>query len=475
MPRISRYKKNPMNVAAGINQAQSRAVSITNLSNWYPEATPNGTGQAALYPFPGLSIWGGAVVAEPSYLDRGLYVFNSTLYFIKGSYLYSQDESGTATSIGTIYGSNICQFADNGTVMLIVTGGPVYQYDGTSLTVLTDITFNPTSIKYLNGKFIFNSDTGNFWHTNPGTVFVDGANFAAPESNPDPFVAPYVFNQVLYLFGTRTVEPWRDVGSGNPSFERESQAIIDGSGCSSVHGICNTSDFMYFIDRSGVVLRIRSYQADVVSNHAISNIIKGYDLTRYTANAVKFNGHWFVIFNFYNDDKTLVYSENTGEFFNLTSGNSEGAWQGSSYAFCYGLHHFADRTNTYLYKLDWDTYYNSNVITIREKVFDFVCGEKFGDPRGWYETSKFYFGIEPGVGLVDGQGSDPYIMVSVSIDGKTWGNEEFIKIGRLGDFSREIEWSHFVRFQQLAVRVRLSDPVRCVFFSAAVDVRQAGV
>ncbi len=475
MPRTTRFKRIPLNIATGINQAQSRAVSITRLANWYPESTPNGTGQAALYPFPGLSIYGGAVVSEATYIDRGAYVFNSTLYFIKGGYLYSQDSSGNATSIGAVYGFNICQFSDNGYVMVIATGGPVYQYDGTTLSILSGITFNPTAVKYLNGKFIFNSDTGNFWHTDPGTTVINGANFAAPESNPDPFVAPYVFNQMLYLFGTETVEPWRDIGSGNPSFERETQAIIDGSGCASVHGICNTSDFMYFIDRSGVIFRIRSFQADPVSNHAISNIIEHYDLTSYTANAVKFKGHWFVIFNFYADDKTLVFSENTGEFFYLTSGNDEGAWQGGSYAYAYGLHHFADRSNSYLYKLDFDTYFNSNIVVIREKVFDFVCGEKFGDPRGWYECSKIYFGIEPGVGLVDGQGSNPYLMVSRSVDGKTWSNEEFIEIGRLGEFSHEVEWSHFARFQQLAIKVRLSDPIRCVFFSAAIDVREAGV
>ena len=38
----------------------------------------------------------------------------------------------------------------------------------------------------------------------------------------------------------------------------------------------------------------------------ISNTIENYDLSRYTANSVKFKGHWFVIFNFYADDKTLV-------------------------------------------------------------------------------------------------------------------------------------------------------------------------
>jgi len=250
MPRTTRFKRIPLNIATGIKQAQSRAVSITRLSNWYPESTPNDTGQAALYPFPGLSIWGGATVSESSYYDRGAHVFNGVLYFIKGTRLYSQDASGNATEIGIIDGFDHCQMEDNGNVMLIVTGGQVYEYDGTNLTINSDITFNPTAICYLNGKFIFNSDTGNFWHTNPGTTFVDGANFAAPESNPDPFVAPYVFNQMLYLAGTKTFEPWRDVGSGNPSFERESQAIIDGSGCASVHGICNTTEFMYFIDRS---------------------------------------------------------------------------------------------------------------------------------------------------------------------------------------------------------------------------------
>ena len=73
----------------------------------------------------------------------------------------------------------------------------------------------------------------------------------------------------------------------------------------------------------------------------------------------------------------------------------------------------------------------------------------------------------------------PYIPVFkmdlVSEDYNLNYNEEFIEIGRLGDFSREIEWSHFARFQQLSIKVRLSDPIRCVFFSAAVDVREAGV
>ena len=475
MPRTTRFKRIPLNIATGINQAQSRAVSITRLANWYPESTPNGTGQAALYPFPGLSIWGGATVSEYNYYDRGAHVFNGVLYFIKGSRLYSQDANGNATEIGVIYGFEQCQMENNGSIMLITTGGPVYQYDGTALSILTDITFNPKSVKYLNGKFIFDSDTGNVWNTNPGTTYVDGANFSAPESNPDPFVSPYVFNQMLYLFGTKTVEPWRDVGSGNPPFERESQAIIDGSGCASVHGICNTTEFMYFIDPSGQVQRIRSFQSEVVSNPAISNTLVRYDLSQYKATSCRLKGHWFIIFNFYADNKTLVYSENTGEFFELTSGSDEGVWQGGSHAFCYGLHHFLDRSNSYVYKLDWDTFYNANIICIREKIFDFVCGEKFGDPRGWFECSKIYFGVEPGIGLVDGQGSVPLLEVSRSVDGKTWSNPEFLEIGRLGEFSREVEWSHFCRFQQLAIKVRTSDPIGCVFFSAAIDVREAGV
>jgi len=90
------------------------------------------------------------------------------------------------------------------------------------------------------------------------------------------------------------------------------------------------------------------------------------------------------------------------------------------------------------------------------------------------ELSRVILGVEAGCGLVSGQGEEPLIGVQVSIDGKTWNQEQFVELGRMGEFSKQVEVSMRVKFQQLALKVRLYDPVGFAFFSAAIDVREAG-
>jgi hypothetical protein len=88
--------------------------------------------------------------------------------------------------------------------------------------------------------------------------------------------------------------------------------------------------------------------------------------------------------------------------------------------------------------------------------------------------SKAVFGLEAGIGLVSGQGEVPVLGVQCSTDGKTWSQEQFVEIGRSGEFTRKVEWFNMLQFQQLAIRTRLYDPVGLAFFSAAIDVREAG-
>lgn len=474
MPKVSRFKRIPLNVAGGSDETRSRAVSIATLKNWYPEASPSGVSAAALMPFPALTVVSNATNADTFYADRGMYVFNGVWYAIKGTYLYKIGPDFAPTVIGVISGESMCDMEDNGEVLVITTGAAVYEYNGITLTHRTDITFGPSVVEYLNGKFIFDSSVGNMYNTNPGTTYVDPANAVAAESNPDDFVRPYVFNQTIYLIGTESIEPWRDVGAGNPPFERESQAIIDGIGCSSKFGVTHTPNFMYFIDRSGTCYRLVAYQVQPVSTPAITYQFQKYNLAKYRARTLEFDRQNFVIFDFFEDRKTWVYSETTDTWFELTSGREQGNWIGGSYVFCYGKHLFADSLAQWFYRLNFDSLLNNGTPIVRQKTFDFMSGEKLGNPRAVYELSRVVFGFETGVGLIEGQGDDPLIGVMRSVDGKTWSQEEFLRLGRSGEFSLQVEWCHMVQFQQIAIRVNLYDPVATTFFSAAMDVREAG-
>ena len=472
MARVSRFQRVPLNVAGGSNQTRSRSVSVAKLSNWYPEPTPAGTSNAALMPFPGITSIS-VLSGSANYNDRGMHVFNGVTYFIAGYYLYKLNTNLTTTQIGAVAGVDYCSFADNGGVMVICTGGPVYEYDGATLTINTAIAFSPTVVDYIGTFFVFNSDSDRFWVSNSFSTVVEGDNTAVSESSPDSFTAPKVFGQMLYLFGTDSIEPWA-LTTGSPPFERATQAIMERVGCSATHGITNTIEFIYFIDKSGIPYRIKGFNAEAFAPVGVIASLQSYDLTRYRARSLTFDGQHFVIFDFYANNRTWCYSETTDTWFQLDSGAFGDRYQAGSNCANLGLNILLDNTLGIVYKLDFENFVNSWGPVIREKTFEFVAGEKLGNVRGLYELSKAVFGIEAGCGLVSGQGEDPVIGIQCSIDGKTWSQEEFIGLGRSGEFSREIEWFHMVQFRQLAIRTRLYDPVGCSFFSAAVDVREAG-
>lgn len=473
MLRGTRYKRLPLNVAGGTSETRSRSVSVARLANWYPEATPEGVSGAALMPFPGVTSVGFINDYDIDYNDRGAHTFNGVPYFIKGSHLYRLNEDTTCTRIGVIAGYDRCSMASNGGVMVICNGLTPYSYDGTTLSLLSSITFRPSIVTYIGTYFVFDSDSDAFWVSDSFSTNISGDNTAISESSPDSFTAPYAFGQILYLYGEDTIEPWQ-LATGAPPFERATQAIIERIGCSAPHGITNTVDAMYFIHRSGNPYRVRGFNADAFAPSGIVAQVSRYDLTNYTAKSFSFDGQHFVVFDFPSDNATLCYSETTNTWIVLDSGTHQDQWQAGSYCYAYGKHLLADKTLANIYRLDLDSFVNNWGVVVREKTFEFVSGEKMGDVRGVYEMSRLVIGLEAGVGLISGQGENPLLGVQFSTDGKTWNQEVFVELGRLGDFGRKVEVPYMLQFQQLAIRIRLYDPVGFAIFSAGLDVREAG-
>jgi len=473
MVKNSRYKRIPLNVAGGSNETRSRAVSVERLVNWYPDSTPTGVSPATLMPWGGLTNVGGVAGSGGNYADRGCHFFKGAVYFVKGTTLYKLSSAYAVTTVGTITGSDYCSFADNGGVMVICNGGTPYSYDGTTLTSLASITFNPSVVTYITTRFVFDSSNDYFYVSDSFSTNVRTANSATSESAPDSFTAPLAFGQMLYLFGENTIEPWQPA-SGQPPFARATQAIMENVGCSAPHGITNTIDFVYFIHKGGIPYRMRGFQVEPIATSGIINKLNNYDCAKYRARSLSFDGQNFVIFDFYDNNATWCFSETTSTWFELTSSTTEARWQGGSYCAAFGENLFFDNTLQHVYKLDLTNFVNDWGPVVREKVFEFLSGEKAGKVRGKMELSRVILGVEAGCGLVSGQGEEPLIGVQVSIDGKTWNQEQFVELGRMGEFSKQVEVSMRVKFQQLALRVRLYDPVGFAFFSAAIDVREAG-
>ena len=454
-----------LNVAGPSYEARSVPISAQRTVNFYPERNKGGLSEFILMPWPGLKSF-----STGSGIDRGQHVFNNLTYKVSGITLYEIDAAGTQTAIGTIAGSRFCSFADNGTTMVICNGSTPYSFTGsTQLTSLTAITFNPKVVTYLNKQFIFDGDDGNFSVSDPGTTTINALNNAEPESAPDALVAPFVYNQILYLFGKKTIEPWDNTGTGNPPFERIDGGILEDVGTLSPYGITSTPNAIYFIAFDGVAHRMVGFRAESISNPAVSRLFQSYTLDTVKAFTITFDGQPFCVFVF--DEATWAFSETLSEWFELDDRGAR--WLGTSCVSNYGKRLIGDAGN--VHELDFDTFTNNGNFIGRERILQVIAGETFGSPRQRIEMSKLRISLEAGVGATTGQGADPILIVQPSYDGgKAYGKEYWLRTGRLGEHETDVEWHHMAQFKQLAIKLRMTDPIKWVLAAASIDLREAG-
>jgi Neuraminidase (sialidase) len=72
--------------------------------------------------------------------------------------------------------------------------------------------------------------------------------------------------------------------------------------------------------------------------------------------------------------------------------------------------------------------------------------------------------MKVGVGLANGQGSDPQLMFRYSKDGgKTWSNEKQTSFGKIGEYSKRVRFRSLGQFRRFQVELSTSDPVEVKF------------
>lgn len=83
--------------------------------------------------------------------------------------------------------------------------------------------------------------------------------------------------------------------------------------------------------------------------------------------------------------------------------------------------------------------------------------------------------LQSGVGNVAGDGADPKIMLRLSKDGgKTWGNEYWRSMGKIGEYARRAYWNSQGQARNWVCEIVVSDPVFAGLIACYVDV-QVGV
>lgn len=122
-----------------------------------------------------------------------------------------------------------------------------------------------------------------------------------------------------------------------------------------------------------------------------------------------------------------------------------------------------------LYTLDLTTYTDGEQILVRERTAPYLAD----DPSRWLFLDQVELDVQPGVGLVSGQGVAPVVELQVSRDGaQTWVSAGFAPIGALGKYLTRTRWRRLgrARGDRLVLRIRQTDPVPCCWQSLSLHI-----
>ena len=454
-------------------KSRSLPVSSQRCVNMFAEAQQSGSkSQMPIFGVPGIlpfAVCGTGPV-------RGVWKMAGVLYVVSGARLYSVTSTGAATDIGgSILGVGKVAMSDNGTQLCIVNGtqGYIYSVSG-GFQLITDPAFNPAkTVIFFDNYFVFDwNGTNQFFISNT----LDGLNydplaFASAEVSPDYVLATVNQQENLLIFGQTTIETWYDSGDVNFPFNRYDGATIE-RGCVAPLSPLKEDNSVFFLGDDLIFYRLNGVVPVRISTHAIENAWSKYPIqSDATTWSYTWQGHKFIVLTFPSGNATWIYDIATNLWHERISFNEAGEsmqrWRVSCGINCYDKILVGDA-------------YNGNIGYLKEGIHTeygnllqaYMTAPVIHSDRKRVFMHKFELDVQAGVGLTDGQGSDPQFMLDWSDDGgHTWSALQlWNSAGRIGNYLKRLRWLRLGQFRQRVMRLTISDPVTRTIIDASVDL-----
>jgi hypothetical protein len=467
----------PINVTGPTYQSRSKPLSSQQTKNWYQQLNEAGKDPYVLMPFPGLKAIGNATGK-----DRGLYRMAEILYQVKGTSLYEIDRLGVHTLRGAIPSTERCIMAGDGiNLFIVVPGVKVWKYttDTNLVTEVTDVNITGAlSVDFFNNQFIYTfADLSTVSNVGDGSA-ASGLNRIGEETLPDAMVRDFVFEDVIYRCGVRSIVGWYNSGVGAPPIAKFEGRLFN-IGLVAPYSIAKTDEAFYWLGDDYAIYRAQAGSKQRISTDAISNAIANFEVIDDAIGfTYTFEGQNFYSITFPSANKTFTVSESLAEngWFEISSGTNNGKWQGSSVISAYGKTYVADVDNGNIYLLDLDTYTNNGEALQRTRIISNIDARLVGGSIGDSITmSGVTVSMETGVGVIAGQGDNPRIIIEASFDGgRTFNAGAWPRVGRLGEFVLKVEWHKMNTFYDCMLRLSSTDPVNYSVYSANIKLRVSG-
>ena len=463
----------PTYTLASLNAECQRCVNL------YVEQIESGKGKNQYYlkPTPGLD----SFIDLSDYPVKRLYTAsNNKVYAIGGNKLYELFIDGSKILRGTLgIIPNHVRMVDNGILLFIC-------YDNTAYTLrFSDNDFAiQIDAGYLGGLFVEFIDqyfitpvpgTQQFQISplayNRVTPWAAGDVFSC-ESNPDYITSMTINGREIWFFGPNSYEVWFNSEDSTRPFQRIRDAAFN-IGTIAPFSVLSCAGQVFWLGGSkegyGIIWSSSGYQPSRISNHGIEEMIASMGtIDDAEAWSYQVDGHFMYVISFPSEAKTLVYDITTKLWhemeYRVPVYNTRLQHRAICHTFGFNKNLVGDFSNGNVYELSSEVYSDNGDPIIRYRRTPSINNQ-----RNLIFYKKLELVIEPGVGLVSGQGSDPLISLRWSNDnGHTWSNYHTKSIGKIGKYKKPIVFNNLGAAIDRVFEIQISDPVPFRIISAEV-------
>lgn len=471
--------------------SQSPLASACRTVNWYPEILGEVRGaktDVVLYPTPGLAVY--AAAAERP--NRGAFSQDGECFFLIGGVLYQLTEltgtTGTLTNRGAVdsddFPGTMTTNGSGGRQLALTSGNQLYIHDlDVPAGALVNVLAGASMVVMVDGRFIVldpRTSTLKVSNLLNGLTGYGTLQSAQRDTASDPWKAIALSGgKEIWALGSETGDVWYDAGGFPMPFEVR-QGLLIRPGIGAPFSLVEVNGAMMWLSHSksghGHIVRAEGYSPRIVSSEALNNAITTYEKNSRIDDAVawshQYMGHYFYIINFPTAGATWAYSDKTGWWHEL--GKYDGAtglykaWGPQYHVHEFNHHLVGDFRSGTIYRMARDLYLDTDGDALRRlRITPGICIEK---KRVYYDRLEIY--LETGLGLVEGLGSNPQIMLRKSADGgKTFSNERARSAGTIGRYDARVEWHQLGSGRDTVFSVVASDPVPWRIIDCYIDIR----
>ena len=407
--------------------------------NLIPVPKENGASKGYLRPADGISLFG----TGPG-VDRGGISWNGVCYRVMGTKLVSIASDGTTTTLGDVGGSTQATLDYSFDRLAICSNGDLFYWDGATLTQVTDVDLGTSiDVLWVDGYFMSTDGTSLIVTELNAPTTINPLKYGSSEVDPDPVKGLFKLRNEVYALNRNTIEVFDNIGGSLFPFQRIEGAQIQ-------KGVLGTHCATVFVDTIAFLGSGRNEAPAIylganggttkISTREIDQILEGYTEAQLALTVMETRiAKGLSLLYLHLPDQTLVYDSaaslalQEAVWFVLTSSlTGLSQYMAKNFVWCYGKWLAGDPTSSnHGYLVDTIATHYENHVRL-----------EFGTLITYNESRSAIF-HELELVCLTGRvafGLDPTISTSYSVDGMTWSQDKFTKVGMQGDRTKRIFW-----------------------------------